>query len=596
MGRMLLQLNSPAANAAMSSDLAIANTANSQAEPAKNAAPSTTREITSVNDNENVAKAVCGYASDSNRCSVVSVKKTVSTAQFCQDEGEIIAELQSEIDDAVQSATDDALEAIHITSVLQSNRDNICTPELGRRMLAVDKHDLVFTLVLEVRAMVKQFSINMTTLGDNQITAITGLTNDSFWRLCNGLVTNDCVKKIAKEYNATRDILVDFSLHISDPANNPVNISSIKNILRETYVNSSYVVIPPLIRMADSNQTQFQARISVPFLQEYSDVHLTAAKHGLVRAGFQPEDNLQTKIVLKMAFNSVNATVVNNVRTVVAASYAINIQKVDITVLPETMAGETTLLVNIYTLVKPFDVGFVVTITLIFPLTSAAFNAQQSAYVASVATVADVSFNKVAVGTVSDVTTTQRRLLTPMLSVVFEVTVSSLAESQRIAGAITLDALNREFLRSGLAVSTLSVPAVISLAPQLAARQLAKSRELALQETLTDMKLTSPENQLIYIDITIDGEKHPKNNDAVVLLYLLCIFLIILMILLLLWARHYFAVKSDSTQIASYDAMPQDTKVDITQGNGVYQNPIFSKMPQSAYDAYPHHNVFHHHG
>jgi len=133
----------------------------------------------------------------------------------------------------------------HITSVSQENHENICNPMTNRRMLTSTQHDLVFTLLLEVRAMVAQFAINTTTLNANQITAITGLTNDTFWRLCNGMVTNDCVKLIAKEYNTTRDILVDFSLDNASPRNHPLNISQIKNIIRQTYVNSTYVIISP---------------------------------------------------------------------------------------------------------------------------------------------------------------------------------------------------------------------------------------------------------------------------------------------------------------------------------------------------------------
>jgi len=171
------------------------------------------------------------------------------------------------MNDVIHFVSDDALEAIHIASVSQENRENICNPISNRRMLATTQHDLVFTLVLEVRAMVAQLATNQTTLNDNKITAITGLTNNTFWRLCNGMVTNECVKLIAKEYNTTRDISVDFSVDNADPTNYPLNTLQIKSIIRQTYVNSTYVIISPPIYDERSNQSRIEVRISVPFLQ-----------------------------------------------------------------------------------------------------------------------------------------------------------------------------------------------------------------------------------------------------------------------------------------------------------------------------------------
>ena len=53
-------------------------------------APITTREITSVRDNDNVARAVCADHPDTNKCGMNRVTKSVSIAQFCQSENDII--------------------------------------------------------------------------------------------------------------------------------------------------------------------------------------------------------------------------------------------------------------------------------------------------------------------------------------------------------------------------------------------------------------------------------------------------------------------------------------------------------------------------
>jgi len=228
-----------------------------------------------------------------------------------------------------------------------------------------------------------------------------------------------------------------------------------------------------------------------------------------------------------------------------------------------------------------------------FAVTLADFKLQETSYVASVANVAGVQFNRVAIGNIVDGTRAQRRLLTPRLSIEFKVTLTSLAEASRIAGTLNINALNAAFLLSGLPSATLSVPPTVASAVSKAAQQRAITRERLLEQTLLDQKLTSPVSQPIYIDITIDGEKHPKNNDAVVLLYLLCIFLIILAILLLLWARHYFWVKSNATESASYDAMQTDVKMGPAY-NAPFAGAPFVPLAAGSYNPYSRTHMYPH--
>jgi hypothetical protein len=392
------------------------------------------------------------------------------------------------------------------------------------------------------------------------------------------------VKLIAKEYNTTRDIVLDFSLDNADPVNRPLNISQIKNILRQTYVNSTYVIISPPIYDQLSNQTRFEVRISVPFLQEFPEMYETAVKHAFVAIGLRPEDALQSKIVLKMAPGQVNSTVVDQFRKTAAMSYGVNMEKVEVNVLPDEFTGETVLSLTVRTLVDTSDVSFTVETTMTFPLFSSEFISQQPAYVASVANVAMVSFNKVAVKSIVDTTTVQRRLLASQIDVTFLVTVSSLAAASSIRERLSLANLNVESAASGLSISSRATEPVVASLVSRAAQERATSRVQNLNTALIALDLMTPPKQIIYLEaaITIDGEMHKQNNDTVVLLYLLCIFLIALMILLLLWARRNFAAAKDPNRNISYDAMQADN-------NAVQQGAVYPTLhPFShAYSSHP---------
>lgn len=603
-GRMLLQFNSPAAAETLSGDTApsdnntapadnetVSNAPKTPLLPSKTTDTSSMREITSVDDNVNVVKTVCANTPDTHKCTIVTVTRSVTPAEFCQDEEQIIAALQPEMDDLIHFAADDALENIYVTSVSQGDRESVCNPASGRRMLATTQHDLVFTLVLEVRAMVAEFSINQTMLNANKITAISGLTNDTFWRLCRGTVTDDCVKLIASEYNATRDISFDFSVDIADPRSHPLNTSLIKRIIRHTYVNSSYVVISTPIYYEQSNQSRFEARISVPFLQQYTDMYYTAVQHALVAAGIRAEDTVQSKIVLKMAYGAVNETIIQQFRSTAALSYGVHIDKVEAEKLPDTFTEETTLALTVRTLVDTSEVAFTVKMTTTFPLSAAEFTSQQPAYVASVASVANIPFNRVAVSGMQANNVTLRRLLASQLNVEFTMTVSSLDAASAVAGKMTAANLNANFASSGLTTGTMSIGASVASLVSRVAQERAASRVQGLDNALVALDLKSAPRQIIYIEtaITIDGEMHPRNTDAVVLLYLLCIFLIVLMILLLLWARRNFGTAKNSNRDISYDAMKADpTAIKLEQGG------IFPTL--HPYDsAYSGHPIYGHH-
>ena len=560
--RMLLQLNSDV------------NPTGAPPIPNRFTSPTSTREITSVHDNDNVVKAVCGNDATSNKCSMIQMKKRVSIAEFCQGEEVIIQGQQASIDVAMQRASDNALQQVHITSVSQQDKQNICNPPPGRRLLAATTQDLIFTLVLEVRAMVDAFSISSHSLSGQKITAIQGLTNDTFWRLCdNGMVTGDCVKSIALEYNTTRDIVVPFSIFLPDPGNNPPDMTEIKRIIGAAYADNTRIAISAPIHVEGSSTTQFQVTISVPFLQEYGDVFVAAAKHALVDEGFHPENTLQTNIVLEMRHGDVNETVLQEFKTATAAAYGVDVNSVKLTLLPDTFSDQTTVSVAIRTLYNKTDVEYAVEFTMILQMTEAEFMPLQADYVDAISTAAGVSADKVSVGTIKTQSTTIRRLLAPEIIVPISIAASSKPGGDLLALAMSVNALNAALSMKNLQTTTLLKEASTSSAVSSTAQQRDINMANKLDKALVTMDLKKPADTILYIEaaVTVDGEVHNDNSHIVILLYILLAFAVLLMIALLVWARRRFRALQDTKPGVQYDQMHHD------------ESPVIAMDPSNMY-------------
>ena len=582
--RMLMQLNSDGSSGI---------TPLPPPAPNRNMAPTARRQITSVDDSANVVKTVCANTPASNKCGMIRVTKRVSTAEFCLGEEAIMQGQQAAIDLALQRASDNALQEVHITSVSQQNRRNICQPR-GRRLLsAATSHDLIFTLVLEVRAMVEAFSLSAAALGAEKITAIRGLTNDSFWRLCeNGIVTDDCVKTIAQTYNATRDIVVPFSLNIPDPAANSPDMVRIRGIIALTYTNNTRVSISTPIHIAGSNTTRFEVTISVPFLQAYGDEYVAAAMLGLKNAGMHPETTTQTSVVLKVAQADVNATVLHDIRSATAKAYGVNIGSVKITVLPGSMTGQTTVSIVVQTLWNETDVTHTVQVVLVMSMLEITFRSQQSQYLAAIAGVAGVPVDKVANGAIVTVSTS-RRLLAASIQVPFVITVSSAAAGKTVAGGITVAATNAALTARNLSTVILLAPASTSSSVSAAAQQLQIARSQSLDGALVSLNLKQPSNTILFIDtvVTVDGEASSGNSNTVVLLYLLLAFLIFMMVAGVYWGRRTFRADiaaSDRPGI-DYNAIRHDMHIPVGIPIAVEPGHMFPRMHhdhQSTYHRY----------
>jgi len=538
--RMLLQLNSDGSS----------GITDTRPTPNRNTAPVTMREITSVNDNENVVKAVCANTPTAHKCSMIRVTKRVSTAIFCLGEEAIMKEQQAEIDLALQRASDHALHEIHITSVSQQARRNICNPPPGRRLLtAATTHDLIFTLVLEVRAMVDAFSLSATALGTQKITAIRGLTNDSFWRLCeNGTVTDDCVKTIAQSYNATRDIVVPFSLFVPNPAATSLDMVQIRNIIGLAYINNTRVAISAPIHIRNSNTTRLEVTISVPFLQEYGDENVALAMLNLKNTGYHPETTTQKTKVLDMQHDAVNATVLADMQTAIAKAYGVGMGSVALTVLPDSGSGRTTVSIVVQTLWKETDVTNHVEIVLVVPMMEIAFRGMQREYVASIASIAGVSPDQVEIGKIVTVRSS-RRLLTPSIQIPFDITVPSAAAGNTIGRGLSTTSINTALTGRNLPTATLLAPATTSSSISVAALQQQTARSQALDTSLVALNLKQPSGTLLSFDaaVTIDGEMNSDNSNAVILLYLLLAFLVFMMVAGVFWARRNFETSNSYT-------------------------------------------------
>jgi len=313
--RMLLQLDSP------------------NIPPATNAAPTTTREITSVNDNQNVVRAVCDDTPSNHKCSMVQLRKEVSIADFCKSENEISDSIIPEMRQILSGASGNAVLDVTITSISQPDKSNICGSQIRRRLLAT-KHELVMTLVLELQALRDQFNFNHSMLQVGAVSGMQALTNETYWRLCGvpGMPLEGCVEKIVGSSGLTREIVFQFSV---DNTMQNFNQETFRNILMNAYKSNNIsdavgglavkvVLSLPILVMGDS--TEVHATITVPFLAEYKESVRIETNKELINAGFKLEDTLQHVVVLNWIPLALlrNVTAQREIQQILATVYSVN--------------------------------------------------------------------------------------------------------------------------------------------------------------------------------------------------------------------------------------------------------------------------------
>jgi len=90
------------------------------------------REITSVNNNDNVARAVCGGTLGN--CEMFTVKKTVSVEDFCLSEADFVARNEAQIAADFRESSTNRIGFLRITSVVRAGFETICR-QTTRRLL-----------------------------------------------------------------------------------------------------------------------------------------------------------------------------------------------------------------------------------------------------------------------------------------------------------------------------------------------------------------------------------------------------------------------------------------------------------------------------
>jgi len=121
--RMMLQLNtadSSAIQAVVWEDISVART--------------TTREITSVNDNDNVVRAVC-QASGAKMGDMRAEQRQLTPEMYCLSENELINALQPILTSVRQMASRNAVAEVRITSINRPDFENVCVGANARRLL-----------------------------------------------------------------------------------------------------------------------------------------------------------------------------------------------------------------------------------------------------------------------------------------------------------------------------------------------------------------------------------------------------------------------------------------------------------------------------
>jgi len=322
--RMLLQLNSPV---------------NPKPEPEvdNNAAATITREITSVHDNTNVARAVCTDRPRSHRCSMVRMSKAVPTADFCQTEEQIIAQMHEDIERVVLSASKNAVHAVYITSVAQYNQNSICGPQPRRRLLTAGS-ELEFTLVLELHEIRDTYVFDNGLLHAASVTAFTQLTNETYFLLCGGPVgtlgptgvavsDHECVKALASHYNTTRDIVLHFSLDTG--AQRAVDTAKLGETVRAVYGSNARAVVSVPIHVTGES-AELHVTITIPFLKTYANDQVVAAKTALVAAGFHLETRIEHDVVLDVNGSGVSnlSSVLQHTDKLLATLYGVPVAKI----------------------------------------------------------------------------------------------------------------------------------------------------------------------------------------------------------------------------------------------------------------------------
>jgi len=101
------------------------------------------REITSTDNNENVARAVCNRSLAN--CELMTVSQAVSVEDFCLAERDFVAQKQEEMAADFIAWSHQSVATLHITSVLKTGFEHVCKQQT-RRLLATETVHITFAV------------------------------------------------------------------------------------------------------------------------------------------------------------------------------------------------------------------------------------------------------------------------------------------------------------------------------------------------------------------------------------------------------------------------------------------------------------------
>jgi hypothetical protein len=169
-------------------------------EPTTNAqSKSCTREITSINNNNQVVSIVC---KDPYLCDMLSINRVVPVADFCSSEDDFITKYLPQIRDEIIKASANTLSEVYITSVTSPGAQDLCASSQTRRLLQTEIVQL--TVIVEGSAVYVIDNTILDDYGNVNFTKISGISNLTLVK-CNSVAgCENARRKIANAFNFTQ--------------------------------------------------------------------------------------------------------------------------------------------------------------------------------------------------------------------------------------------------------------------------------------------------------------------------------------------------------------------------------------------------------
>jgi len=162
------------------------NSARPPADDKDSLVETSTREITSINNYDNVARAVCDPRYPN--CELMTVKKSVSIADFCLSERMFLQTQQNDIAAAFIASSQDTVQFFQITSVVKNGFEAACKTN-SRRLLQNKDVQITFAVATGGAYVLALDVLRASGFGD--VTLLS--QNQSLLKLCDTTVQGSCI-------------------------------------------------------------------------------------------------------------------------------------------------------------------------------------------------------------------------------------------------------------------------------------------------------------------------------------------------------------------------------------------------------------------